>query len=46
MWNRGLYAIYSINLYQAATVELIKALTYKETVVINRWENEIKIVLI
>ena len=22
-----------------ATVELIKALTYKETVVINRWEN-------
>ena len=39
MWNGGLKAVDSINLYQAATAELIKGLTFKETVVINRWEN-------
>ena len=39
MRNSGLSAIDSINVYQAATVELIKALTLKETVPINRWEN-------
>ena len=39
LWNSGLEAIDSINLYQAATVELIKGLTFKETVGINRWEN-------
>ena len=36
MWNSGLQAIDSINLYQSATVELIKGLTFRETVVINR----------
>ena len=39
MRNSGLSAIDSINLYQAATVELIKGLTFKETAVINRWED-------
>ena len=34
-----LQAIDSINLYQAATLQLIKGLTFKETVVINWWEN-------
>ena len=39
LWNSGLEDIDSINLYQAATVELIKGLTFKETLVINQWEN-------
>ena len=35
----GCKVLRTINLYQAATVDLLNALTFKETVVINRWEN-------